>query len=89
MKESSIVSIDPAGRLEVPEEIRREAGVEPGMQLKMTYRDGRIEIEPLPRRVRIVKKGHLAVAVPSEPSEPLTDQAVRAAQDSLRARSDD
>jgi bifunctional DNA-binding transcriptional regulator/antitoxin component of YhaV-PrlF toxin-antitoxin module len=89
MKDSAIVSIDASGRLEVPEEIRREAGVLPGMQLRVAYRDGRIEFEPLPRKVRIVKKGLLAVAVPSEPSGRLTAQAVRDTQEALRARSED
>jgi predicted RNase H-like HicB family nuclease len=42
--------------------------------------DGRIEIEPAPREVRIVQKGYLRVAVPVEPGPPLTQEIVRTIQ---------
>ena len=39
---------DAAGRLVIPKEIRREAGLKPGMVLEVHWRDGHIEIEPAP-----------------------------------------
>ncbi|MEA2564313.1 MAG: hypothetical protein QOH06_5817 [Acidobacteriota bacterium] len=36
------------------------------------------------REVRIVRKGRLAVAVPVEPSEPLTAETVRRTQQTIR-----
>jgi AbrB family looped-hinge helix DNA binding protein len=57
-------TIDAAGRLVIPKEIRREAGLRPGMPVEVRWRSGRIEIEPLPLPVRLVRRGKLLVAVP-------------------------
>lgn len=78
------VTIDTAGRLVLPKAIREEAGLHPGMPLDISYRDGRIEIEPAPREVRIVRKGLVAVAVPVEASEPLTEDVVEEVRSELR-----
>ncbi len=60
------VTIDSAGRLVIPKEIRDAAGIEPGTPLTVRCRDGRIEIEPRRRAVRIEKRGRLQVAVSVE-----------------------
>ncbi|HVS00605.1 MAG TPA: AbrB/MazE/SpoVT family DNA-binding domain-containing protein [Thermoanaerobaculia bacterium] len=70
------VTMDPKGRLIVPESIRKQAGILPGVPLEIRVREGRIEIEPSPRDVRLVRKGRLIVAVPSVPSQPLTAEIV-------------
>jgi AbrB family looped-hinge helix DNA binding protein len=57
-------TIDSAGRLVIPREIRREAGLGPGMLVEVRWRAGRIEIEPLPLPVKLVRRGKLLVAVP-------------------------
>jgi AbrB family looped-hinge helix DNA binding protein len=57
-------TIDAAGRLVIPKEIRREAGLRPGMSLDVRWRGGRIEIEPVPLPVKLVRRGRLLVAVP-------------------------
>jgi AbrB family looped-hinge helix DNA binding protein len=81
------VIIDRWGRLVLPKKIRDEAGIGAGMPLDILVDDdGRIEIEPAPLQVRIVKQGRLHVAVPLEPVEPLTNDAVRQAQRALRER---
>ena len=49
-------TIDSAGRLVVPKAIRQEAKLKPGVALEIAFRDGRIEIEPTPRNVQIVRK---------------------------------
>lgn len=66
-------TIDSAGRLIIPKEIRKEAGLKPGMALEVTLHDGRIEIAPAPQRVRLVKKGRLLVAQP-EAEVPFLDE---------------
>ena len=71
------ISIDRVGRLVIPKEIRDEAGIEPGMALEVRCREGRIEIEPRRRPVRIVKKGRLQVAESVETGEPLTRVTVK------------
>ena len=80
------ISIDGSGRIVVPKEIREELGLRAGVPLKIRVRDGRVEIEPAPRAVRIVKRGHLRVAEPLEPSEPLTTEQVTRTTAMLRAR---
>ena len=81
MNTPTIITIDRAGRVVIPKEIREEAGIEAGMPLQVTCREGRIEIEPRRRPIRIVKKGRLQVAESVETGEPLTRAAVRRAQE--------
>lgn len=77
-------TIDRAGRVVIPSELREKAGLKPGTPLQVTLRDGHVEIEPLPRRVRIVRRGKFSVAVPEEQSEPLTNDQVTQTLDDLR-----
>jgi AbrB family looped-hinge helix DNA binding protein len=57
-------TMDAAGRLVIPREIRREAALEPGTPLEVRWRDGVIEIEPLLLPVKLERKGRLLVAKP-------------------------
>jgi AbrB family looped-hinge helix DNA binding protein len=57
-------TIDSAGRIVIPKDVRREAGLRPGMPLEVRWRNGCIEIEPQPLPVRLERKGRLTVAVP-------------------------
>ena len=77
-------TIDSAGRLVVPKEIRQEAGLRPGMPIDIRVREGRIEIEPAPLKVKLEKRGRLLVAVPQEPLRPLTHEAVEDTRRKLR-----
>ena len=79
MPRPTTITIDRVGRLVIPKEIREEAGIEAGMALEVRCREGRVEIEPRRRPIRIVKKGRLQVAEPVETGEPLTRAAVRKA----------
>jgi AbrB family looped-hinge helix DNA binding protein len=79
-------TMDRAGRLVLPKAIRREARIEPGAELEIRVRDGRIEIEPAPLEVRLVKRGRLTVAVPSKPVPPLAQDEVAATIASVRRR---
>lgn len=79
MNDAINVAIDRLGRLVIPKEIRDQAGIEPGMPLEVRCREGRIEIEPKRRPVRIVKKGRLQVAESVDVGEPLTRAAVQKA----------
>ncbi|HXT34061.1 MAG TPA: AbrB/MazE/SpoVT family DNA-binding domain-containing protein, partial [Chloroflexota bacterium] len=69
-------TMDAAGRLVVPKDIRRQAGLRPGMPLEIRWHDGRIEIEPARVSVTLVRKGRFVVAVPSDESSVLTTQEV-------------
>ena len=78
--------MDSAGRLVVPKEIREQADLQPDTPLRIRYADGRIEIEPEPRDVRIRRRGRLSVAVPAEEGEPLRDETVAAVSREIRTR---
>ena len=79
-------TIDRAGRLVVPRKIREAAGISAGSELMIRVADGRIEIEPAPLEVRLVKRGRLTVAVPRKRVPPLTEETVRKTLDQLRRR---
>jgi AbrB family looped-hinge helix DNA binding protein len=77
-------TIDPAGRLVIPKEIRREAGLEPGIPLDIRFREGRIEIEPSPLPVKLVRKGKLLVATPETDIVSLTEDTVEQTRRAIR-----
>jgi AbrB family looped-hinge helix DNA binding protein len=83
---SATVTIDEAGRITLPEEIREKAHLEPGMEVRVTVdRDGRVGIEPEFIEYKIVMEGPIAVAVPLTPVPPLTNEMVERAIDEIRA----
>ena len=63
-------TIDPAGRLVIPEQIRQEAGLRPGM--------------PLDVRFKLVRKGRLLVAVPERNVAKLAVGTVERTRQALR-----
>ena len=81
-----IATMDAAGRLVIPSEIRREAALEPGTPLEVRWRDGVIEIEPQPLAVRLERRGRLLVATPSAPVRPLRAATVERTRRALGDR---
>ena len=77
-------TIDPAGRLVIPKQIQQEAGLRPGMPLDVRWRAGRIEIEPAPLPVKLVRKGRLLVAVPESNVAKLAGSTVERTRQALR-----
>lgn len=77
------VTIDAAGRLVIPKEIRRQAGLEPGMVLDVRFSNGRIEIEPEYAPVRLERRGHVLVAVHEGPVPVLTNEMVEEVRHAL------
>lgn len=49
-------TIDRAGRLVIPKAVRDAAGLEAGGEVDVTFRDGRIEIEPATLPMRLVER---------------------------------
>ena len=80
------ITMDAAGRLVIPSEIRREAGLAPGMPLDVRCSEGVIEIEPQPLAVTLTRKGRLLVASPSRRVRPLTTGTVERTRAALRRR---
>jgi AbrB family looped-hinge helix DNA binding protein len=79
-------TIDRAGRVVIPKAIREAVHIRPGADLEIRARDGRIEIEPLPLDVKLVKRGRLTVAIPTKPVPPLTAADVAATISVVRKR---
>ena len=79
-------TIDAAGRLVIPAEIRREAAIEPGTPLDVRWRDGVIEIEPKPLVVVLERRGRLLVAKPARKVPRLRGAAVERVRGDLSRR---
>jgi AbrB family looped-hinge helix DNA binding protein len=77
-------TIDSAGRLVIPKEIRDEAGLKPGTLVEVRWHSGRVEIEPAPLPVKLVRKGRLTVAVPDRGTPVLTTDTVERTRRALR-----
>lgn len=81
-----ITTMDAAGRLVIPREIRREAALEPDTPLEVRWRDGVIEIEPQPLAVTLEQKGRLLVATPAIKAAPLRTSTVERTRRDIAAR---
>ncbi|PQM45789.1 Antitoxin VapB40 [Mycobacterium talmoniae] len=77
-------TIDPSGRLVIPKRIRDRLGLRGNEEVEITERDGRIEIEPAPTDVELVRDGSVLVARPGRPLPPLTDDIVRETLERVR-----
>jgi AbrB family looped-hinge helix DNA binding protein len=86
MSSATHVAIDTSGRLVVPKAIRDEAGIEPGMPLRISVHDGRIEIEPEFAAIRRVEHRGMQVAELVEPWNSLPESVVKGVRDDLRER---
>ena len=77
-------TIDSAGRIVIPKEVRRQAGWRPGSTLEVRYEDGRIEIEAAHLPVRLERRGRFLVAVPEVDVEHLTAEQVEEARQAVQ-----
>ena len=81
-----ITTMDRAGRLVIPREIRREAALEPGVLLDVRWRDGIVEIEPAPLAVTLERRGRVLVATPVAEVPSLRSTIVERARRTLAAQ---
>ncbi len=77
-------TIDAAGRIVIPKALRDRLGLVPGEPLELREREGRLEIEPAPTPMHLVRRKHGVVAVPDGSLPPLTDELVRATLERVR-----
>ena len=77
-------TIDRAGRIVIPRKLREELGLVDGTRLEIRVRAGRLEIEPAPTPMRLVRRGKGLVATTDEPLPRLGADEVRAVLESLR-----
>ena len=78
------VTIDKAGRLVIPKEIREKAGITPGMPLSIRVDNGVITVEPEYMPVRLEKRGHITVIVPLTEVPPITVEDVNREIEEMR-----
>jgi AbrB family looped-hinge helix DNA binding protein len=83
---STTTTMDEAGRIVLPRKVREEAQLQPGAELRVTVRDGRVEIEPEPVEIKIVRRGPVSVAVAMSPVPPITHEMVQRMIDEDRER---
>ena len=77
-------TIDHAGRLVIPKDIRRESGIKPGMPLEVRWEKGAIAIIPAPLPVKLQRKGRLLVAIPTKHTPRLSADTVERTRKVLR-----
>jgi AbrB family looped-hinge helix DNA binding protein len=77
-------TIDSAGRIVIPKEIRKQAGLAAGMPLEVSWRDGIIEIEPTYLPVALERRGRFLVAVPQQDVPALTTEIVERTRRAVR-----
>jgi AbrB family looped-hinge helix DNA binding protein len=70
-------SIDAVGRVVIPKEMRQRLGLRHDRPIVIRERDGRVEIEPAPTAMSLVRRRGGSVAVPEGKLPPLTDELVR------------
>ena len=77
-------TIDGAGRVVIPKAVREEAGLGPGTELDVEFRDGRVELEPVSVPMRLVRRGVGVAVEPTVELPPLTVEDVRDVLERIR-----
>ena len=77
-------TIDSAGRVVIPKTLRERLGLGPRRAIEIREREGRIEIEPAPTPMKLVRRRGGLAAVPERELPPLTDEVVRATIEHVR-----
>lgn len=81
--------MDAAGRLVLPRQIRRRAGLVPGQTLAVSCtEDGAIEVRPLTPPARIETRGRWRVALPPADAPRLDEETVGEIRRALREERD-
>jgi AbrB family looped-hinge helix DNA binding protein len=70
-------TIDAAGRVVIPKELRSRLALVGGQELEIREREGCIELEPAGASMSLLDAGGGPAAVPAEELPPLTDEIVR------------
>ena len=76
-------TIDSAGRIVIPRALRERAGLRPGTEIEISFRDGVIEIQPAPIRSTLVYEGGFLVIMPESPLPSLTSEDIVRVRESI------
>jgi AbrB family looped-hinge helix DNA binding protein len=77
-------TIDGAGRVVLPKPLRDELNLGAGQEIEVSLRNGRIEIEPITPRMRLVARKRVAVAQTDSPMPALSAEVVRDTLERIR-----
>lgn len=77
-------TIDRAGRVVIPKEVRRAAGLQPGDNIEVMLKDGDVVIRQVEAQMRLQREGRFSVIVPESSTEPLDEAIVQQTIDQLR-----
>lgn len=77
-------TIDHAGRVVIPKTIRELAGLHPGQELKVEWRDGRVDLEPVRKEAKLVRRGKRYVLAAPPGTPPLSDEEVQRTLEEVR-----
>lgn len=85
-----IATIDKAGRLVIPKQLRDAMGLKPGMPLKIDFIDGKIEIEyaPVEWRVETMNGFPVLRSDRGPDAPPITDEMIQETRDAIHAERD-
>jgi len=79
-------TIDPGGRVVIPKRVRDLAGLKPGVEVTVEFTDGKIQIEPTTKPVKMVRKGSSFVLRAPRGTPPLTVEKVNEILERVRNR---
>lgn len=77
-------TIDRAGRVVIPKEIRQVAGLRPGDTIDVVFKEGEVAIRPTGVEMRLEKRGRFTVIVPEATVEPLMEEVVERTLEQVR-----
>jgi len=79
-------TMDAGGRVVIPKRLRDLAGLTPGCSLRVEFREGRVQIEPATKPVKVVRKGSSYVLRAPRGTPPLTVEQVNDILNRVRDR---
>ncbi len=76
-------TIDKAGRIVLPKDLRDRVGLQPG-EVEVSVDGSGLHVEPVARGRVVERGGRLVVSGGADPATPLTDDLVRQLRDALQ-----